>query len=879
MKTVIIGMLAHVDAGKTTLSESMLYLSGKIRQLGRVDSRNTYLDTDAIERSRGITVFSKQATFQLKHTKIILLDTPGHVDFSAEMERTLQVLDYAILIINGADGVQGHTYTLWKLLKRYNIPTFIFVNKMDQIGSDKIQRLKEIKEQLDEGCICFDQLKDDIFFEEVALCDEYLMETYLETATIDDHLIAQAIRKRQVFPCYFGAALKLEGVETLLQDLERYTLAPEYDDVFGARVFKITRDAQGNRLTHLKLTGGTLHVKTPIKTPRYEEKINQIRLYSGEKYETTSSLKAGEIGVVTGLSAAMPGEGLGKESENIKPYLEPVLNYQMILPPSCSPQNFLPKLKSLEEELPELKVKWHEKLEAIDVKVMGEVQIEVLQHLIEERFDVKVTFDEGNIVYKETILNKVEGVGHFEPLKHYAEVHLLLEPLPLGSGLIFAMQCSEDVLEKNWQKLVLSHLGEQVPKGVLIGSDLTDVKITLVSGKAHNKHTEGGDFREATFRAVRQGLKKAQSKVLEPYYDYELEIPEQAIGRALADLDQMHCSYKIIQDTPGKAHIKGEGPVVTMRNYHKEVSAYTKGYGRLVLNYKGYAICHNEEEVINRIGYDSERDKDYPTGSIFCAHGEGFFVPWHEVYNYMHVPYTFYEGMDKTSDPAMPNKTFDKCNEEQSIGLDEIDAILQQTFYANQGHKSQWKKRKTAHEDYYNTIKTTAIQDVRLKEKYLLVDGYNIIFAWPELCKIAKENMDGARIQLLEVLCNYQGIKQCKIIVVFDAYKIEGHYGTYVPYQNIFVAYTKEAQTADHYIEKFVHDYQGKYDVTVATSDGLEQMIIRGKGSKLLSARELKEEVERTNQQLITQYEAKHPLKRHTLEDTLTEGEKHYFQK
>ena len=865
MKKLVIGILAHVDSGKTTLSESMLYLSGKIRKLGRVDNKDAYLDTYDLEKARGITIFSKQAVLTVEDTQIILLDTPGHADFSAEMERTLQVLDYAILVVSGSDGVQGHTKTLWRLLEQYHVPVFLFVNKMDQPGTDQERLLEELKMRLAEECTEFGQIEDETFYEQLAMCDEDLMEHYLETGALAQEQIIQGIKKRHIFPCFFGSALKLEGVEAFMQGLIKYAEPPIYTEEFGAKVFKIVRDEQGNRLTYMKITGGNLKVKTSLVHPDWEEKVNQIRIYSGQKFEVVNEVEAGSICAVTGLSQTKPGEGLGIEESSSKPLLEPVLSYQILLPEGYDPRVILPKLRQLEEEAPELHIVWNEELQEIQAQIMGEVQIEILQSLIQERFGIQVAFDSGSILYRETIADVVEGVGHFEPLRHYAEVHLLLEPGELGSGLTFTSNCSEDDLEKNWQRLILSHLEEKVHRGVLTGSPITDMKITLVAGRAHKKHTEGGDFREATYRAVRQGLKQAQSVLLEPYYTFQLELPEKMVGRAMTDIDKMQGTYEIVQTDGEMAMLVGSAPVVNMRNYQKEVIAYTQGYGRLFCSLKGYEPCHNTEAIVEVLAYDSERDLDNPTGSVFCAHGAGFFVEWDQVKDYMHIESYLKREKGTAEQRGSIRETFE---EEKWIGLEEIDQILHKTFYANQGEKSIWKKRKPNRNEHFAPITYTSQPKVA-KEEYLLVDGYNIIFAWPELRAVAQDNMDGARIQLLEYLTNYQGIKQCEIIVVFDAYRVQGNRAEIMDYQNIHMVYTKEAQTADHYIEKFVRDHQTKYNVTVATSDGLEQIIIRGAGCALLSARELKEEIERANASIMQSYQEKQKVEKNCLGENL----------
>lgn len=865
MKKLVLGILAHVDAGKTTLSESMLYLSGKIEKLGRVDNKDAYLDTYELERARGITIFSKQAIFDIGETQITLLDTPGHVDFSAEMERTLQVLDYAILVISGADGVQGHTKTLWRLLDMYQIPVFLFVNKMDQMGTDKDKLMREIKRQLGDGCIEFEHVKADGFYDQLAMRDEIMMEVYLETGNIETARIKKAVQERKVFPCFFGSALKLEGVELFMQGIENYAMIPHYPDEFGAKIFKISRDEQGNRLTHFKLIGGKLKVKDVLTNSIWEEKVNQIRIYSGQKFEAVNEIEAGSVCAVTGLSQTRPGEGLGIGEASEAPILEPVLSYQVILPEGCDPRVMLPKLHQIEEEEPELHIIWDEQLQEIQAQIMGEVQVEILQSLIQSRFGVEVAFDSGRILYKETIADCVEGVGHFEPLRHYAEVHLLLTPGEPGSGLQFGVECSEDVLSKSWQRLILSHLQEKDHKGVLTGSAITDMKITLVSGRAHNKHTDGGDFREATYRAVRQGLKEAESIVLEPFYAFQLELPVKMVGRAMTDIEKMQGTCEISQTNDELAVLVGSAPVITLRNYQQEVVAYTKGLGRLFCTLKGYEPCHNAEEVMENIAYDSERDLQNPTGSVFCAHGTGFLVPWDEVKDYMHVE-SYLKGKADVSEEKIQNLV--PYTEERSISLEEIDQIINNTSYANQGKKSIWKRRKTALDSYYEPVSDSRQKEI--KEEYLLVDGYNIIHAWTELKGLAEDNMDGARIKLVDTLSNYQGIRKCKIIVVFDAYRVQGHAEEVIDYHNIHMVFTKEAQTADQYIERFAHDNQKKYNITVATSDGLEQIIIRGAGSALLSARELKVEIEGAIERMNQLYQEIQGKDRNYLSDVLS---------
>ncbi len=873
MRKLVIGILAHVDAGKTTLSESLLYLSGKIGKLGRVDNKDAYLDTYELERARGITIFSKQAIFEIGDLQITLLDTPGHVDFSAEMERTLQVLDYAILVINGGDGVQGHTKTLWRLLNLYHIPVFLFVNKMDQKGMDRDKLISEIKKQLDDGCIEFGQVGTESFYDHLAMCDEALMDAYLERGHIEREQINKAIKARKVFPCFFGSALKLEGVEEFIEGIKRYTIIPTYPEEFGAKIFKITRDDQGNRLTHMKLTGGILKMKDSLSNHNWEDKVNQIRIYSGDRFETVNEIGAGSICTVIGLAHARAGEGLGIEKVTYTPILEPVLSYEIILPQGCDPRMMMPKLRQLEDEEPELHIVWDEELQEIQAQIMGEIQIEILQSLILSRFGVEVKFDTGRIVYKETIADTVEGVGHFEPLRHYAEVHLLLEPLEQGSGLQFASNCSEDILGKSWQRLVMTHLEEKVHKGVLTGSSITDMKITLVSGRAHNKHTEGGDFREATYRGVRQGLMEAKSILLEPYYTFLLELPEKLVGRAMTDIELMHGSCEISQRDVETVILVGSAPVINIRNYQKEVVAYSKGVGRISCSLKGYEPCHNPQEVIKSIGYDPERDIENPTSSVFCAHGAGFLVNWDQVKDYMHLE-SYLKKDDDIKEEYLASPLVHQ--EEKWISLDEIDQIINHTFYANKGRKSVWKKQKspgesvTKRHSYDYEAVSSAGRRKEKREEYLLVDGYNIIFAWPELKVIAEENMDGAKYKLLDSLCNYQGIRKCKIIVVFDAYRVLGHQEEVIDYHNIHMVYTKEAQTADQYIEKFAYDNQTKYNIVVATSDGLQQIIIRGVGCSLLSARELKEEIERANEKIKEEYEEKREKDRNYLMDALS---------
>ena len=854
---ICIGLLAHVDAGKTTLSESMLYLSGRIRQQGRVDHGNAYLDTYELERARGITIFSKQAELVFGELKVTLLDTPGHVDFSAEMERTLRVLDYAILVINGADGVQGHTETLWKLLKQYRIPVFLFINKMDQNGTDAEKLLEELRVKLSGSCIRFGEAEDsEEFLENVAMAEEQVLETYLEHGTIERGEISRLIWERKVFPCYFGSALKNIGVKEFLAGLECYAKERSYPEEFGAKVYKIARDPQGNRLTYLKVTGGVLKVRDLIRYQDVEEKVSQIRIYSGEKYDAVQEVRAGRVCAVTGLTKTYPGEGLGAEPPSEGPVLTPVLNYQLILPEGCDTHGMLLKLRQLEEEDPELHIVWNEELGEIHAQLMGEVQTEILQSMIRERFQTEVTFGPGNIVYKETIKRPAEGVGHFEPLRHYAEVHLLLEPGESGSGLVFAADCSEDVLDRNWQRLILTHLAEKEHRGVLTGSSITDMKITLVAGRAHLKHTEGGDFRQATYRAVRQGLKSTESVLLEPYYEFRMEIPAEFVGRALTDIQRMAGEFQT-PDTEGDfAVITGSAPVSEMRDYQLEVTSYTKGRGRLFCTLKGYAPCHNAEEVIEQIGYDSEGDLDNPTGSVFCAHGAGFHVSWDQVPDHMHLEYVWTPEAEKEKSAIEAKKgqgsvqsgrvssSFSRSVEEDK----ELEEIFLRTYGKIERKRPIAERRVESPEERQKRIRKDQM------EEYLLVDGYNVIFAWEDLKELAKVNIEGARNKLMDVLCNYQGFKKCNLILVFDAYKVQGQELGVQKYHNIYVVYTKEAETADQYIEKVVHEIGRKYHVTVATSDNVEQVVTLGQGGKLLSARELRTEVEEVQRQIREEY-------------------------
>ena len=860
-----IGIVAHVDAGKTTLSESMLYHAGAIRKLGRVDHKDAFLDTDQMERERGITIFSKQAVFRWKNRTITLLDTPGHVDFSAEMERVLQVLDCAVLVVSGADGVQGHTQTLWKLLKRYHIPTFLFVNKMDQEGTDGEKLLKELRKRFGENVVPFVDIMTESdcpggkvylhakesaveeVLEELAVCEDDMMEEYLEEGRISLDKVQKAVADRQVFPCYFGSALHSQGVEELLDGLDLYIKDKTYPAEFGAKVYKIARDNQGNRLTYLKVTGGRLKVKDVVEG--LNEKINQIRIYSGEKFEAVQEVEAGRVCAVTGLENTRPGQGIGAEEESDLPVLEPVLTYQILLPDDCDVHKMLLNLKILEEEEPELHIVWEEQTSEIHVQLMGDVQIEILQRMIKERFGVLVEFGEGSIVYKETITAPVEGVGHFEPLRHYAEVHLRLEPGERGSGMQFAAECSEDILDRNWQRLVLTHLEEKEHKGVLTGSPITDMKITLTSGRAHQKHTEGGDFRQATYRAVRQGLKKADSILLEPYYEFRMELPSENVGRAMTDIQNMSGKFGTPMIEEETTVLTGSAPVSLMRGYQKEFTAYTGGRGRMAVSLKGYDICHNQEEVLAESTYDSEADLANPTGSVFCAHGAGFVVDWDEVEEYMHMEHTLESGNDDEMDVmevTLPKRRHSSIE----LTREELDAIYVRTPDPKKdrstGSVTVRAKEKTREPgSAYQDPKWEARRRAKAgTEEYLLVDGYNIIFSWEELKELSERDIGAARGKLADILSNYQGFRKCTLILVYDAYKVEGNPGEVMKYHNIYIVYTKEAETADQYIEKTVRRIAKNADVTVATSDGLEQVIIMGQGAHRMSAPGLKEEVE-----------------------------------
>ena len=890
-KHICTALLAHVDAGKTTLAEAILYLTGGIRKLGRVDHQDAFLDNFAMERARGITIFSKQAEVMLDDMEMTLIDTPGHVDFSAEMERTLQILDYAVLLISGADGVQSHVETLWRLLKKYEIPTFLFINKMDQQGTDRTSLLLELQKKLDEHCIDFsaagDPLTDGETAEAIALCEESLLEQYLETGEIRKEDAAQMIARRKIFPCYFGSALKLQGVQELLDALREYSVQKEYPEKFAARVYKISRDEQGNRLTHMKIMGGSLKVKAVLRggdgDEAWEEKVNQIRVCSGSSFRAVNEAQAGMVCAVTGLNHTKAGEGLGTECGVHLPVLEPVLSYQIRIPEDCDVHQTYRKFLQLEEEEPELHITWNKELGEIYAQLMGEVQTEVLKNMISERFGIAVEFGAGNIVYKETIKEPVIGIGHFEPLRHYAEVHLLMEPGEPGSGLQFETVCSEDVLDRNWQRLILTHLAEKQHIGVLTGSEITDMKITLIAGRAHLKHTEGGDFRQATYRALRQGLRSAACTLLEPVYEFRIELPLECAGRAMTDIQKMHGSFSPMEIEGENAVLKGTAPVVTMRGYQTELISYTKGKGRMTCSVSSYQPCHNAEEVIEARGYDPEGDLENPTGSVFCAHGAGFVVDWDLVPEYAHLDTSGVIGQKKNDDyqdiveneyeprtdvPAGPTSRYDRSN--LTITNDELEEIFTRTYGPIKREKSGWKKSRRV--DYSESRELTApAKKQEVRDEYLLVDGYNIIFSWEELNELAKVNVESARTKLMDILSNYQGYKKMNLILVFDAYRVEGGPESVQKYHNIYIVYTKEAETADQYIEKTVHAIGRKYNVTVATSDALEQVIILGQGGRRMSAHDLEEEITAMRREIREQYTEKRPEGKNYLFDHLND--------
>ena len=925
-KHICAGLLAHVDAGKTTLAEALLYLSGSIRRLGRVDRKDAFLDTYEMERARGITIFSKQAELSFSDRELTLLDTPGHVDFSAEMERTLQILDYAILVISGADGVQGHVETLWRLLARYEVPVFVFVNKMDQEGTECGECLNELRKRLDRRFVDFrrDWNEEDVregpesFCEEVAMCSDALLERYLEDGEIRREDVRRLIASRQLFPCFFGSALHLVGVEEFLRALLCYTNGREYPGEFAARVYKISRDAQGTRLTHMKITGGSLRVKMPLTGSAApwevsggeirEEKADQIRIYSGASYRTVEEALPGSVCAVTGLTKTWCGQGLGREPAAALPVLEPVLTYRLELPPHSDLHGMLAKLRQLEEEEPQLHIVWNETLREIHVQVMGDMQQEVLKSLIAGRFGTEVGFGAGSIVYKETITRAAEGIGHFEPLRHYAEVHLLLEPGEPGSGLQFETACSEEMLDKNWQRLILTHLEEKKHPGVLTGAEITDLKITLVAGRAHVKHTEGGDFRQATYRAVRQGLKKAGSILLEPVYAFRLTVPADAVGRAMTDLQRMDGRFEPPQTEGEFCVLAGSIPAASLGDYGRQVTAYTRGRGKLFCSLKGYEPCHNAQEVIEAAGYDAESDPENPTGSVFCSHGAGYLVPWDEVDAWAHVKSGLNLSLEEEEtdaadrdEAACVKRLYFSAGKQQAVRSEqerqreekELEAIFERTYgplRRPDGLCSGAKPKKTAEAppaegdgrtesgavpgsdreaendgEPDNGLLRGEPPGARGKssgkrtgsppgEEYLLVDGYNIIFSWEELRELSRTSLEAARGRLLDILSDYQGYRKMTLILVFDAYRVEGGCGEIFRYHNIYVVYTKEAETADQYIEKTVHAIGRRHNVTVATSDALEQVIILGQGARRMPAAELYEEIEKSRQEMRRDY-------------------------
>lgn len=855
MKKIVVGILAHVDSGKTTLSEALLYQSGNINKLGRVDHRDSFLDTFSLERDRGITIFSKQAVLKYKDTEFTLLDTPGHVDFSAETERTLQVLDYAVLVISATDGIQSHTQTLWKLLSKYNVPCFIFINKMDLDNADKKRVITELKTKFSDGCVDFSNEDKDEFYENIALCDEALLNQYYETETVKTDDIINCIKDRKIFPCLVGSALKLTGVNAFLDCLYNYTEMPQYGSAFAGKVYKISED-KGQRLTFLKITGGNLKVKEILQSDKNKnsEKINQIRIYSGEKFTAVDTVSAGTICAVTGITFTKPGDGLGIENSTGLPVLEPVLTYKLNLPADVDVHTALEKMRILENEDPQLKVVWNERLGEINVQLMGDIQLEILQAIIRDRFGIDAQFGKGNIIFKETISDTVEGVGHFEPLRHYAEVHLLLKPLKRDSGVVFKTGCKEDLLDKNWQRLILTHLYEKTHIGVLTGSPITDMEITLVSGRAHAKHTEGGDFRQATYRAVRQGLRSANSVLLEPVYEFTLEVPTENIGRAMMDIQRMSGSFNPPETVGDSSVINGTAPVSTMYDYSRDVMQYTHGKGKLMCALKGYEPCHNTDEVIADIGYDCDADTDNPCDSVFCSHGAGYNVKWNEIKSHMHLPSAL--STPKSDYVQSISKTeFSKCKDRDNLfALDkELMQIFEQTYgpiknrSANQNHFTFTQKAESKNENKKYKSSRPARYD---GTEYLLVDGYNVIFAWDSFKELSKDNSEGARNMLINILCNYQGYKKCEVILVFDAYKVKGSSREVEKVNNINIVYTKEAETADMYIEKVSHKLAKNNKVRVVTSDALEQLIILGNGALRVSSREFLYEIQQAEEDI-----------------------------
>ncbi len=839
MKNITVGITAHVDSGKTTLAEAMLYLTGATRKLGRVDSGSSCLDTDRIERDRGITIFASQAELETGETHVSLVDTPGHVDFSAETERTMRVMDYAVLVISGTDGVQSHTATLWKLLQKYGVPVFIFVNKMDLIGADKAAIMGRLRRQLSDVCADFSEGAD--IYENAAACDEALMESYLTDGALSDELIAGAVSERRVIPCFFGSALKMQGVEQLISALDRFTCEPRNIAEFGAQVYKISYDSKGTRLTHLKIMGGELHVRDELSYTAADGsevtcKVSSVRFYSGERFRTAEAAKTGEVCAVTGLDGTFAGQGIGCIRNADRAVLEPVMTYRVGFPPERNVYDVLRDMRRLEDEDPQLHIVWNEQLREIHIQLMGAVQLEVLSSITEDRFGYPVCFDSGAVAYKETISAPVEGVGHYEPLRHYAEVHLLLEPLPQGSGLVFAANVSEDKLDRNWQRLILTHLEEKTHVGVLTGSPITDMKITLAAGKAHLKHTEGGDFRQATYRAVRHGLRSAQSLLLEPFFDYELELPSEYVGRAIADLQRMSAEFSAPETAGEMSVITGSAPVAELNGYQSEVIGYTRGRGRLSCVNSGYRPCHNAEEVIAAIGYDCDSDLENSADSVFCSHGAGYVVKWDEVPQQMHLPSCLTDETE-TTDSGRQERVLRFY--ERAASDEELMEIFERTYGKIDRDPRRAFKRTRVESDYSKPVKLPDYEG----PEYLLVDGYNIIFAWDDLRRIADDDLDAARAELVKIMCNYQGYSGCEIILVFDAYRVKGRHRDVEHYFNINIVYTKEKETADSYIERVSRELSQKHRVKVATSDGPEQLIIFGNGAMRIPAAELLDRV------------------------------------
>ncbi|MBQ8526504.1 MAG: NYN domain-containing protein [Clostridia bacterium] len=840
MKRNVIGILAHVDSGKTTLSEAMLYTTGKLRSLGRVDHRDSFLDNNQIERDRGITIFSKQAEMELDNSLFTLIDTPGHVDFSSETERTLQILDYAILVISGTDGVQSHTETLWKLLSGYGVPVFVFINKMDISHFDRAELIKNLQSRLGDGFVDFSAGDSEAFFEEMSMCSDEIMHEYLEEGKISGDAVCAAIAARKAFPCYFGSALKLDGVQEFLQGIDRYTLDKKRNNVFGAKVYKISEDDRGNRLTHMKITGGSLDVKTLLsgttEDEPWEEKVNEVRIYSGEKYTMVQTAEQGMVCAVTGLTKTFAGQGLGNETDSASLSLEPVFSYKVRLPEGVSESSAYMTLKKLNQEETQLHVYWDAHLREIRMQLMGEVQIEVLRRIIAERFDLDVEFEQGGIIYKETILGTVEGVGHYEPLRHYAEVHLILEPGKPGSGLTFTSKCREDQLDINWQRLIMTHLKEKTHVGVLTGSPITDINIILAAGRAHQKHTDGGDFRQATYRAVRHGLRNSESVLLEPWYSFVIEVPAENIGRVMNDIGQMRGSFEPPETLGEMSVLKGSAPVETIRDYQREIISFTRGKGRMTCSLKGYEPCSVADEVIARMAYDCDGDLDNTADSVFCSHGASIVVKWDQVYDHMHIESVLRQRQEVTYVPQERTRKFDAA----SVSDDELMMIFERTFGKPKEKVYERKLKKASADSKPHHGKPRQLPD---GPEYLLVDGYNIIFAWKSLADIARDNIDLARNQLINRLINYRAVRGCELIVVFDAYKVKNNPGYLEKVNGISVVYTKEAETADTYIEKVSHKLSRTNTVRVATSDGLEQLIILGNGALRVPASAFEKEM------------------------------------